>query len=432
MANIKINPSVTTGKIKPMHAVGQAPLAGLGKEHFHNFHYLTEMGAPYSRLHDVRGLFGGGVFVDIPNVFRNFDADENDPASYDFTFTDALINALIEAGVEPYYRLGVTIENQAEIKAYHINPPKDYEKWARICEHIVAHHIDGWADGFHHKITYWEIWNEPDDSNVLRVSQMWTGTAEDYYRLYDVTAKHLRSVFGNRIKVGGYASCGFYAVCTEWRKTDARCNYYVEFFHGFLKYIKESGAPIDFFSWHSYDPTATTVLMARWVREQLDAYGFTETESHLNEWNPFSNERGTAHHSAEVAAMMLGMQNAPIDLLVFYDARITGGQYGGLFDPMDYKPWHAYYSFVAFNHLYKLENQIALECDTEGLYAVAAKRGEKAALVISNLTGKTQTLNIEGIDLSFAHYYVIDKQRLLSWAPSADKIENNAVVMIEF
>ena len=50
------------------------------------------------------------------------------------------------------------------------NPPKDYAKWARICEHIITHYTEGWADGFNYKITYWEIWNEPE--NI----QMWQGT----------------------------------------------------------------------------------------------------------------------------------------------------------------------------------------------------------------------------------------------------------------
>ena len=150
------------------------------------FHYVTEAGIPYSRLHDVGGVFGGGRFVDIPNVFRNFDADETDPKNYDFTFTDHLITALVEAGVEPYYRLGITIENQAYIKAYHTYPPKDPEKWARICEHIIRHYTEGWAEGFRYKITYWEIWNEPEVQDKM----MWCGTDEEYYRLYDVSAKH--------------------------------------------------------------------------------------------------------------------------------------------------------------------------------------------------------------------------------------------------
>ena len=117
MAILKIDNTKIVGKIKPMHAVGQPPLGGQGKNFFQHFHFLTEAGIPMSRLHDVDGLYGGSRFVDIPNIFRDFDADENDPASYDFTFTDELITALKKAGVEPYYRLGITIENQAAIKA---------------------------------------------------------------------------------------------------------------------------------------------------------------------------------------------------------------------------------------------------------------------------------------------------------------------------
>ena len=74
--------------------------------------YLKEANIPYSRLHDVGGPYGAFKFVDVPNIFRDFSADENDPASYDFAFTDLLVTALCERGVEPYFRLGVTIENQ--------------------------------------------------------------------------------------------------------------------------------------------------------------------------------------------------------------------------------------------------------------------------------------------------------------------------------
>ena len=84
-----------------MHGVGQPPFTGTT---FDMFRYLTDAGIPYSRLHDVGGAYGGGRWVDIPNVFRDFDADESDPESYDFAFTDLLITALVEAGVEPIYR----------------------------------------------------------------------------------------------------------------------------------------------------------------------------------------------------------------------------------------------------------------------------------------------------------------------------------------
>ena len=431
MATINVDFSKITGTIKPLHGVGQPPLYA-GTKLFSRFHYLTESGAPYSRLHDVGGLFGGNVFVDIPNIFRDFDADVNDPASYDFTFTDALITALVEAGVEPYYRLGVTIENNAVIKSYHIDPPKDYDKWARICEHIIAHYIDGWADGYNYKITYWEVWNEVDDA--FRISQMWNGTKEDYYRLYEVTSKHIKGVFGDRIKVGGYAAINLHAgVAPELYQDHPRRLYAIEFFHGFMKHIIKCGAPLDFFSWHSYMDAAKTIPVAYWVREQLDSYGFKNTESHLNEWNPFHNERGTAHHSAEISAMMIGMQKAPMDVMTIYDARSATDDYCALFDPYTNRPFHAYYALAAFNHLYELGNEVYTECDSEGIYVIGATDGNRKAILISNISdAPEQELNITGVDLTGARYHVIDQPRLLSWSPAVKTIEKNMVVLIEF
>jgi hypothetical protein len=52
--------------------------------------------------------------------------------------------------------------------------------------------------------------------------------------------------------------------------------------------------------------------------------------------------------------------------------------------------------------------------------------------MISNISGKEQTLEIEGADLTDARWYVLDQQRLLSWSPAVKTIENNAVVLVEF
>ena len=153
MPTINVDFSKAKGKIKRMHAVGQPPFSGgFNKFDFSHMQILKDANIPYSRLHDVGGAFGGNRFVDIPNIFRDFDADETLPENYDFAFTDEIIKALVSYGVEPYFRLGVTIENQANIKAYRIHPPKDYDKWARICEHIVRHYNEGWANGFHYNI----------------------------------------------------------------------------------------------------------------------------------------------------------------------------------------------------------------------------------------------------------------------------------------
>ena len=53
-------------------------------------------------------------------------------------------------------------------------------------------------------------------------------------------------------------------------------------------------------------------------------------------------------------------------------------------------------------------------------------------MVISNITGETQPLNIEGVDLKEARFSVIDDTRLLSWSPAVSEIQNNEVYLIEF
>jgi hypothetical protein len=211
-AEVKVDLARETGIVKPVNGVGQPPFVGIRE--FTMFRYLKDAGVPFSRLHDVGGMYGRGVFVDIPNLFRDFDADETDPANYDFAFTDHLINALVAADVEPFFRLGVTIENYALIKRYRIDPPKDFAKWARICEHVIRHYTEGWADGFRHKITYWEIWNEPENWETVEKNEMWHGTFEEYCRLYEVASKHLKAKFPH-LKIGGYASCGVTAIHTE-------------------------------------------------------------------------------------------------------------------------------------------------------------------------------------------------------------------------
>ena len=276
MATVKIDLNKTVKRMKPMHGGGQPPSpTGAGM-----YHYLTEAGIPFSRLHDVGGAFGSNRFVDIPNIFRDFDADENDPKNYDFTFTDLLITNLVNAGIEPYYRLGVTIENQALVKPYYTVPPKDYRKWARICEHIIMHYTEGWADGFNYNIRYWEIWNEPEVQNKM----MWNGTPEEFYELYAVAATHLKSRFPH-LKIGGYASCGFYAIApvdyidptTQLMGTippNAHEQSLMDFFYGFFAYIKEHNVPIDFFSWHNYAGVDRVERMDTWLHKELEKLGY--------------------------------------------------------------------------------------------------------------------------------------------------------------
>lgn len=428
MLSISVDFNEITGKIKPMHAVGQPPFTGgFAKINFTPMQILQDAHIPYSRLHDVGGAFGSNRYVDVPNIFRDFDADENDPASYDFAFTDELIKALVSYGVAPYFRLGVTIENQCHIKAYRIHPPKDYGKWARICEHIVRHYNEGWADGFCFGIKYFEIWNEPENREIRESNQMWTGTAEQYYELYSVTAKHLKACFGDTIKVGGYAACGFYGIFgdpekyglsvprrEEERYNSAKEDYRINFFFGFLDYIKAHGAPIDFFSWHTYGCVDVVTVEAEFVHATLCRYGLGAIETHLNEWN-LSHDRkknkACSFASANVAAMMLAMQHKPTDMLMYYDARyVSVSAYGGFYDLATYEPSCVYYVFRAFGELYALENEVACEGASESVYALAAKDGERQAILLSNI-GEDAEVSL-GLPDGFT-VYLIDKEHLM-------------------
>ena len=175
---IRVDFGNVIGKIKPMHAINNGPCYMATTQYWSE---AKEAGFPFARTHDTSGMFGGAHFVDIPNIFRDFDADVNDPNSYDFAFTDWLFAQMHQAGIKPYYRLGVTIENCYRIKAYNIFPPKDNQKWAEICEHIVMHYNEGWANGFYYDIEYWEIWNEADNNPVKEENPMWQGTMEQFF-----------------------------------------------------------------------------------------------------------------------------------------------------------------------------------------------------------------------------------------------------------
>ena len=417
----------TGRKIRPMHGVGQPPFLGLKCDYFH---YLEEAGIPFSRLHDVGGWFGANMYVDVPNIFRDFDADVNDPASYDFAFTDILISGLYEYNVEPIYRLGITIENFVKIRAYRVYPPKDFQKWAEICEHIVRHYNEGWADGFHYGIQFWEIWNEPDcDYRENRPSATWQGTREQFFSLYETVSKHLRACFGDSIKIGGPSSTGFNPFMTydpnlegvdpQYAHRDNQPAYRIDWAHKFLQFVKESGSPMDFFSWHSYSNIGAETLVnsAGYCRRLLAKYGFDDVPDHLNEWNVARQdlrERGTPKTAANTFSVLLAMQKQRTDVLCYYDARIGPSIYGGMFNPETRTPYRTYYGFKAFNTAYQLGDEVETVCEENGIYLCAACDEKNGVLLIANTLGEpvTLTFDVEGANIGAGEVIITDEEYL--------------------
>ena len=374
MKRVTVDFSKKLGPIKPMHSVNNGP-AGARVRGTSNFDDYAAAGIPFARNHDASFYsgYGGEHTVDVHRIFPRFEADETNPASYKFGPTDIYTQSIIDAGTQVFYRLGAAIEHGYKEGTY---PPPDFEKWARIAEHIILHYNEGWADGFRHGIQYWEIWNEPDCRNADGSNPCWQGTREQFIEFFTTAIKHLKTRFPE-LKIGGPAFCG------AWDD---------EYNEILLSEMRKQNLPLDFFSFHGYAREPERYAeSARHARETLDHFGYTDTEIILNEWNYIRGwlnedwkyslrmEKGVKG-SSFIAASMICAQNSPMDHFMYYDARPCG--MNGMFDTDTLKPLKGYYPFPMFNELYKLGAQA--QCDTESapLYALAAVgEGEAAVLV---------------------------------------------------
>ncbi len=414
MANVFVLLDQTIGKIKPMNAVNNGPVGCIiPSQPRNNFEEYKAARIPYARNHDASEWidYGGEFVVDIYSLFPNFDADPTDPASYEFAVTDALMKFTQDTGTEVYYRLGARIEHQ--VKKYRTVKPKDFHKWAVICEHVIRHYNEGWAEGFHYNLQYWEIWNEPDldvESTPEEKRRNWSGTPQEYYEFYEVAATHLKARFPH-LKIGGP---GLAHRTGEW-------------LDGFLSHITRDGkrVPMDFFSWHWYgtDP-AKMLVRAHTVREKLDAAGYTEAESHLNEWNYVADwgprwldtvrEIIGLRGAAFVTACMCAGQNDPtMDMMMYYEVSPT--TMNGIFDFYTCKPIKGYWALYGFSDLCELGNCIKTASDDGDIYVTAAKDedGNAATLVCyytneQEQPAKAVTVSVSGGLLQSTDVYTVD------------------------
>jgi hypothetical protein len=415
MSMVKINFGHDVGPMKPLHGVNNGPKTRV---------FDTDMSAhfvaaaiPYARLHDTEYPYGSGHFVDIPCVFPDFAADPDDPAAYDFALTDEYIKAIHAVGARVMYRLGVSIEHAP--KKYHIFPPRDVAKWARICAGIVRHYNHGWADGHRYGIEYWEIWNEPENP------PMWQGSKEEYFRLYVETARHLKACFPE-IKVGGYGGCGFYALTRPG--TNDFQQVFVTYFADFLACLAapETRAPLDFFSWHLYsDSIAEMASHAAYVEETLASHGFGATENILDEWNYMDAAWSVLECSgmtaaAYVAGAFCALQASPVDLAMYYDAQ-PSMTYCGIFDYRG--PRKPFQAFRAFNELHRLGRAVSASSDLPGIHVCAATSEAQGAMLLVNYGGEDQDVAVEMSGLAAPRgvrleYHCLDESRDLEMTRS--------------
>lgn len=437
MGTIKFDLSRNDGKFKIMHAVNNGPVykryVGTVPKR-NNLEEYKALRIPYARNHDASyyDVYGGEHTVDISAIFPNFDADVNDPASYDFVCTDEYIAVTALTGTETFYRLGQKIEHT--VKKFHIHPPKDFEKWAQICEHIIRHYNEGWADGFNYNIQYWEIWNEPDlhwDRDDPMMKPTWSGTREQFFDLFETCAKHLKKCFPT-LKIGGPALAG----SEEWAKE-------------FLFEMKKRNAPLDFFSWHIYcDTPEKLVARSERIKQYMLDAGFDKAESILNEWNYVHDWSDTVtafrtiintKGAAFTMACMSAAQHSSTDMLMYYDARPT--LWNGLFDAISLKPIIGYYPFKWFSHFYaNCEREVLCESNADMLYTLCGvDRNGKAAVAVTYYSDTEALPDKEiAIDLGrsgeYEVYYIDDEHNPETGYP-VDRAEftlkHNTCIMIK-
>ena len=387
--SVKIDAGKNIGVIRPLHGGNLGPVSPLRIVNLSD--YFRRCKIPVVRLHDAPWFTS--YAVDITTIFRDFNADASKEENYDFRQTDDYIDSILATGAEIVYRLGESIEWTK--RSYNVNPPKDFKKWAEICCNIIRHYNEGWANGFHHKIKYWEIWNEPDMEKPT-----WTGTRQQFFDLYKITSQAIKQQFPE-VEVGGPA------VAIPLIEKDGKFTP-SEFTSAFLNFCQKESVPLDFFSWHTYsqDPWELS-HRPTFIREVLDKHQFTKTKSFLNEWNytppgfswaqgeirarSFENQ-SSVMGGAFLANVLMLLQDEPIDMANYY--MTSAGMYG-LFSDFGV-PHKSSFAFEAFSDLVNhTPTRLEAQYDKKDSLVICAGTNaekNKIAVLVSNFSPKTQNV----------------------------------------
>jgi len=195
--------------------------------------YIDHLQVVQEAIH-FRYIRGHGLFCDDVGIYREDEVDGESHPFYNFTYLDRIMDAYLEHGIRPFLELGFMPEKlkTGEQTVFYwkgnVTPPVSYEKWADLVKNTLFHLIERYGRD---EVVTWpvEVWNEP---NI----PFWAGTMEEYFKLYDASARAVKQV-DPRIQVGGPAICG---VETE------------KWLRGFFEHCIANASPLDFITRHCY------------------------------------------------------------------------------------------------------------------------------------------------------------------------------------
>lgn len=247
----------------------------------------------YIRMH--------GLLTDDMAVYTE---DRNGNPQYNYMYIDALYDYLLSIGIKPFVELGFMPAAMASGSNTifwwkgNVTPPKDYQKWGDLIRNLTEHFTERYG-AEEVKTWYFEVWNEPN-----LTPGFWTGTQEEYFKLYKYAALAVKSV-NSDYRVGGPATAG-----AAWESE-------------MIEYCINNNVPIDFISTHSYgvkqgfldefgnggtvlskDPMSVSgdVLQSR---KEIAASAKPLLELHYTEWSSSYTPSDPLHDSYHEAAYIL-------------------------------------------------------------------------------------------------------------------------------
>lgn len=247
----------------------------------------------YIRMH--------GLLTDDMAVYAE---DRKGNPVYNFQYIDVLYDYLESIGMKPFVELGFMPSALASGKQTifwwrgNVTPPKDYNKWADLIKHLVLHFTERYgADEV--KTWYFEVWNEPNLSPGF-----WTGTQDEYFKLYEYSAKAVKSV-NPEYRVGGPGTAG-----AAWEGD-------------LIAFCEKNNVPIDFISTHSYGVkqgfldeygnSGTVLAKEKFAvsgdvlqsRKEIAASAKPNLELHYTEWSSSYTPADPIHDSYHEAPYIL-------------------------------------------------------------------------------------------------------------------------------
>ncbi len=201
-------------------ATGYAPLHLREDLQSHLAILQRTVGYRYCRFH---GLFHDDMAV----VARRKDGS----LAFRWAQVDKVFDSLLQVGLRPHVELstmpvalasGTTTIDDWE---WNTTPPRDYAEWGQLVGAFARHCLDRYGLD---EIAQWyyEVWNEPNIN-------FWTGSQQDYWNLYDVSAAALKAV-SPRLRVGGPVTA------------------HAAWIPEMISHCATKGVPLDFISTHIY------------------------------------------------------------------------------------------------------------------------------------------------------------------------------------